>query len=397
MTQYKTIDDLDLNGKTALVRVDINVPMKDGIITDATRLERILPTIKDLQRANAKIVLLAHFGRPKGEHDPDLSLRPVAKALSDLLRQSVAFADDCIGDAANQVVTSINFGQIAVLENTRFYAEETANDPIFAKKLAILGDVYINDAFSAAHRAHASTEGLAKLLPSAAGRLMESELKALSQALDKPERPLAALVGGAKISTKLDLLHNLIKKVDTIVLGGGMANTFLAAKGVNVGASLYEEDMLDTARSIMAEAEKQNCYILLPTDAIVAKELTENAPAEIISIGSISEDQKIFDLGPATVEEINTKLNTCKTVVWNGPLGVFEVKPFDKATTSVAAYVASRTNEGALLSVAGGGDTVAALANAGVMSSISYISTAGGAFLEWMEGKPLPGVEALKG
>lgn len=395
MANYNTLDDLSLENKVALVRVDMNVPMKDGLVSDATRLERLLPTLKDLQRAKAKIVLLSHFGRPKGERNEAYSLRPVAKALSDLMHKSVGFADDCVGAPAKEAIDNLKAGQILVLENTRFHAEEEANDAIFAKKIAALGDVFINDAFSAAHRAHATTESLAKLLPSAAGRLMEGELTALNNALENPQKPLAALVGGAKISTKLDLLQNLIRKVDVIVLGGGMANTFLAAKGVAVGGSLYEKEMLSTAQSIMKEADAQKCHILLPTDVVVASELTENAPSSIVYVDAIEDEQKIFDLGPNTVEEIKSTLSKCKTIIWNGPMGVFEVKPFDKATNSIAGYVATLTQEGTITSVAGGGDTIAALSNAGITQKITYISTAGGAFLEWMEGKALPGVVAL--
>jgi len=393
---YKTIDDISLNGKVVLVRVDMNVPMKDGIVTDATRLERIIPTINDLIKENAKIVLLSHFGRPKGEKKNEFSLRPVAKALSDLLRKSVSFIDDCVGDKVKEAIDKLKEKEILVLENTRFYKEEEANDKIFAKKIACLGDVFINDAFSAAHRAHATTEGLAKLLPCAAGRLMETELNALNNALENPKKPLVAIIGGAKISTKLDLLQNLIKKTDVIILGGGMANTFLAARNVFVGESLYEKDMLTTAQNIMKKADEENCKIMLPLDVVVAKELKENVPSEIIYIDKISKDQKIFDLGTNTVDEIKTILNDCKTVIWNGPLGVFEVSPFDKATNSIAQYVAKLTKENKILSVAGGGDTVSALSNAGVVQQISYISTAGGAFLEWMEGKTLPAVGALQ-
>lgn len=396
MPNYHTLEDLKLSGKTVLLRADMNVPMKDGLITDATRLERLIPTLNDLRKAGAKIVLLSHFGRPKGERKPEFSLRPVAKALSDLLRQPITFADDCIGESAKQAVDALKEGQIAVLENTRFYPEEEANDKLFAKKIAALGDIFVNDAFSAAHRAHATTDSLARLLPCAAGRLMESELNALNRSLENPKKPLAAIVGGAKISTKLDLLQNLVKKVDVIVLGGGMANTFLAAKGASVGGSLYEKDMLSTARAIMEEADTQKCHILLPTDVIVASELKEHAPSEIVYVDAVADEQKIFDLGPQTVEEIKSRLSTCNTIIWNGPLGVFEIKPFDKATNSVAQYVATQTEEGKLTSVAGGGDTVAALSNAGVTHKMSYISTAGGAFLEWMEGKTLPGVAALQ-
>ncbi|MDX9688874.1 MAG: phosphoglycerate kinase [Alphaproteobacteria bacterium] len=396
MPEFQTIDDFRLTGKVVLLRADLNVPMKDGLVSDSTRLERLLPTLRALQKAGAKIVLLSHFGRPKGKPNPEMSLRPVAKALGDILGEPVNFAEDCIGDKPKAAIGKLENGQILVLENTRFYAEEEANNPAFAQKLAELGEVYINDAFSAAHRAHASTEAIARLLPSAAGRLMQEELNALNKALEKPEKPLAALIGGSKISTKLDLLNNLIAKVDILILGGGMANTFLAAKGINVGMSLYEADMLDTAREIMTKAEALGCHILLPKDAVVAGELGPNVETQTVAANAIPSDKKIFDLGPASIKEVKECLDMCKTAIWNGPLGVFEVPPFDHATNEIAICVADLTKRGKMLSVAGGGDTVAALANAGTTEGLSYISTAGGAFLEWMEGKELPGVVALQ-
>jgi len=396
VADFLTLDDLNVNGKAVLVRADLNVPMKDGRVTDATRLERLMPTLKDLAKAGGRIVLLSHFGRPKGKKDPEFSLRPVASRLADIWGQPVAFAEDCIGPVAKEAIAKLQDGQILVLENTRFYPGEEGNDPEFAKALADLGDVFVNDAFSAAHRAHASTTALAQHLPSGAGRLMQEELEALSKALEKPEKPLAALIGGSKISTKLDLLNNLISKVDILVLGGGMANTFMAAKGLNVGQSLYEADMLETARNIMAEAEKRGCHIMLPKDVVVAAELKADIPTQTVVANAVPPDMKIFDLGPQSITEIKNNLSMCKTVIWNGPLGVFETPPFDHATNEVAIGVADLTKRGKLLSVAGGGDTVAAMANAGVLHGIGYLSTAGGAFLEWMEGKELPGVVALK-
>ncbi len=396
MADFLTLDDLNVGGKAVLLRADLNVPMKDGRVTDATRLERLIPTLKDLAKAGARIVLLSHFGRPKGKKNPDCSLRPVAARLADIWGQPIGFAEDCIGPTASAAIAKLENGQVAVLENTRFYPGEEGNDPEFAKALAELGDVYVNDAFAAAHRAHASTTALAQLLPAGAGRLMQEELEALGKALEKPEKPVAALIGGSKISTKLDLLNNLIGKVDILVLGGGMANTFMAAKGLAVGQSLYEPDMLETARGIMTEAEKRGCHIMLPKDVVVASGLKADIPTQTVAANAVPADQKIFDLGPQTVAEIKDNLAMCRTVIWNGPLGVFETPPFDRATNEVAIGVADLTKRGKLLSVAGGGDTVAALANAGVTHGISYVSTAGGAFLEWMEGKELPGVVALK-
>ncbi|MCA1940806.1 MAG: phosphoglycerate kinase [Caenispirillum bisanense] len=395
MADFKTIDDIDVAGKRVLVRSDLNVPMKDGKVTDTTRIDRSCDTIRDLAAKGAKVVVLSHFGRPKGKRNDEMSLKPVAEALSAALGKTVAFADDCVGPAAETVVNGLAAGEVALLENLRFHAEEEKNDPGFARSLSDLGDVYVNDAFSAAHRAHASTEGLAHLLPSAAGRLMQAELVALTKALAKPERPAAALVGGAKISTKLDVLGNLIEKVDMIIIGGGMANTFLFAKGIAIGKSLCESDMADTARAIMEKAEKAGCEIVLPQDVVVAPKFEEGAPAATVAFDAVPADQMILDIGPQAIETLKQKLAGCKTLVWNGPLGAFEIKPFDTATNAIAQEAARLTGEGKLLTVAGGGDTVSALANAGVEDKFSYVSTAGGAFLEWLEGKTLPGVAAL--
>ena len=399
MSSFKTLDQIAFANKTVLLRADLNVPMKDGVVTDDARLTRLMPTLKELSQAGAKIVILSHFGRPDGKPNAKYSLRPVAAELQKIWGKPVAFAEECVGSvavAAIAAIAALPAGQVLVLENTRFHAGEEENDAAFAAQLAALGDVYVNDAFSAAHRAHASTEALAKLLPCAAGRLMQAELDALEKALSTPERPVAALVGGSKISTKLDLLENLVTKVDVLVLGGGMANTFLAAHGVNVGKSLYESDMLETARAIATRAAAHKCRILLPTDGVVATGLQANIATETVSVTEVPADHMILDIGPQSVKEIAEVLQTCKTVVWNGPLGAFEFSPFDRATVAVAQTVAALTKQGKILSVAGGGDTVAALTHAKVMESLSYVSTAGGAFLEWLEGKPLPGVAALK-
>jgi len=395
MSDFLTLDQIPVAGKIVLLRADLNVPMKDGKVTDDERLTRLLPTLKELAKGNAKIVILSHFGRPEGQRNMKFTLRPVAIELEKIWGQSVAFADDCIGSVAETAIKALPLGQILVLENTRFYPGEEANDPAFTKQLAALGDVYVNDAFSASHRAHASTEGLAHLLPCAAGRLMQTELTALEKALSKPERPVIALVGGSKISTKLDLLENLVSKVDILVLGGGMANTFLAAQGLSVGKSLHEADMLDTARAIATRATANKCRIVLPTDGVVASTLQAHIATQTVAVTAVPADQMILDIGPHSVKEIVTLLRTCKTVVWNGPLGAFEFPPFDASTVAIAQAVAALTKEGKLLSVAGGGDTVAALAHAKVMDDFSYVSTAGGAFLEWLEGKTLPGVAAL--
>lgn len=395
MPDFKTLDDIDVTDKVVLVRADLNVPMKDGHVTDATRLERLAPTLHELEQKGAKIVVMSHFGRPKGKVVPEMSLRPVAEALGKILGTPVAFSKDCVGPAAAQNVDHVGDGGVLVLENLRFHPEEEKNDPAFAAKLAALGDIYVNDAFSTAHRAHASTEAIAHLLPSVAGRLMEAELKALGAALEAPKRPVAAVVGGAKISTKLELLGNLVAKVDRLILGGGMANTFLAAKGVAMGKSLVEGEMLDEARAIMAKAESADCTILLPTDGVVAKEFKEGAASETVSVDAIPGDAMMLDVGPDSVRDLKTVLSECHTLVWNGPLGAFEIAPFDAGTSEVAQEAARLTEAGALMSVAGGGDTVAALAKAGVLDRFTYVSTAGGAFLEWLEGKTLPGVAAL--
>ena len=399
MSGHKTLDDLfaaaDVSGKPVLVRADLNVPMEDGRVTDTTRLDRLLPTLKDLTAKSAKVVLLSHFGRPKGARVPDMSLAPVARALSDLLGAPVAFAEDCIGPDAAAAIDALPKGNVLILENTRFHKGEEANDPAFAKALAENGEVYINDAFSAAHRAHASTEAIAHLLPSFAGRALEAELEALQMALGDPEHPVVAIVGGAKVSTKLDLLANLLPKVDTLVIGGGMANTFLAAQGYNVGKSLCEHDLGDTARDIIAKAEKQGCKLILPGDVVIAAEFKAHAPCRTVPVDQVPDNQMILDAGPDTVATLSGYFETAKTIVWNGPLGAFEIPPFDQATNAAAAQVAMLTRIGELRSVAGGGDTVAALNNAGAADDFTYVSTAGGAFLEWLEGKELPGVAAL--
>ncbi|SFK56827.1 phosphoglycerate kinase [Pseudovibrio ascidiaceicola] len=393
---FKTLSDAELSGKRVLVRVDLNVPMKDGTVTDATRIERVLPTIREISEAGGKVILLAHFGRPKGKVVEEMSLAPVAGPVADLLGKPVAFAKDCTGDVAKAAVDAMADGDVLLLENTRFYAGEEKNDPEFAKALAANGDLYVNDAFSAAHRAHGSTEGIAKLLPAFAGRTMQAELEALGSALSTPERPVLAVVGGAKVSSKIDLLENLVSKVDILVIGGGMANTFLAAKGVNVGKSLCEHDLADTANRIMAAAEKANCEIVLPTDAVVAWEFAANTKNETVALDAIPADAMMLDVGAASIEVVKAKIDEAKTLVWNGPLGAFEIEPFDKATVAAAQHAAARTKEGKLKTVAGGGDTVAALNHANASEDFSYISTAGGAFLEWLEGKALPGVVALE-
>ncbi len=396
MARYRTIDDLDVAGKRVLVRVDFNVPMKDGAVTDATRIERALPTIEELSKKGAKVLLLSHFGRPKGKPDAEMSLKPVAKALATRLGGPVEFVEDCIGDAVKKAVKKMLDGDVALLENTRFYAGEEKNDADFAKALAENADAYVNDAFSAAHRAHASTEAIARLLPSAAGRAMERELDYLKAALSEPVRPLMAVVGGAKVSTKIELLLNLVGKADILAVGGGMANTFLFAKGISVGKSLCEPDLAETAREIMAQAAAKGCEIVLPLDVVVAKEFKESATREVVGADAVKADDMILDLGPDTVNLIVEKIESAKTLVWNGPLGAFEIKPFDTATVEAARYAAKRVKSDDLVAVAGGGDTVAALAHAGVEDGFTYVSTAGGAFLEWLEGKTLPGVAALE-
>lgn len=396
MNAFRTLDDARLAGQRVLVRVDLNVPMENGAVSDATRLTRIVPTIRDLARMGARVILLAHFGRPRGR-DPKQSLRPVAAALAGHLGQPVAFADDCIGEAAAQAVGAVKPGEVLCLENTRFHAGEETNDPAFVAALAANGDAYVNDAFSAAHRAHASTEGLAHVLPAYAGRTMQAELEALDKALGKPQRPVMAIVGGAKVSTKLDLLGNLVGRVDVLVIGGGMANTFLAAHGHDVGKSLCEKDLVGTAREIEAKALAAGCEIMLPVDALAAREFRANPGHRIAAVGDIAADEMILDAGPRSTGAVIARLRMMKTLVWNGPFGAFELEPFDTATMAVAKAAAVLVKSGALVAVAGGGDTVSAMNQAGVADDFTYVSTAGGAFLEWMEGKPLPGVEALKG
>ena len=396
MARLRTLDDLEVAGRTLLVRLDLNVPMQDGKVTDATRIERSMPTVKELLGNGAKVAILSHFGRPKGKREPSMSLKPLCEPLGAALGRKVAFAEDCIGAAAKGAVDALKPGEVVLLENLRFHAGEEKNDAAFADQLAALGEAYVNDAFAAAHRAHASITGLAERLPAAAGRLMQAEVEALSRALEHPDRPLVALVGGAKVSTKLELLGNLIEKVDALVLGGGMANTFLFAKGTPVGKSLCEREMAETARRVMAKADARGCEVVLPSDARIANKLEAGAPSELVPIGRVPADAMILDVGPDTVRLIEGHLVDGGTVVWNGPLGAFEIPPFDAATTAVARRVAELTRAGRLMSVAGGGDTLAALAQAGVLDQLSYVSTAGGAFLEWLEGKELPGVAVLR-
>jgi len=391
----RVLEDLDFAGKRVLLRADFNVPLKDGRVTDDTRIRRTLPTIQTLLDGGAKVIVLSHLGRPKGR-DPSLSLRPVAAVLAALLGRKVAFCEDCIGPEAEAAVAALPRGGLLLLENLRFHAGEEANDPAFVAALAKLGEVFVNDAFSAAHRAHASTEGLARRLPAAAGRLMQEELRQLARALDQPERPLVAIVGGAKVSTKLDLLGNLVGKVNTLIIGGGMANTFLFAEGHDVGRSLCEKDLAETARRILAKARAAETHILLPIDTVVASELKEGVEAEFASVAELPAEKMILDIGPQTLAAIEAALRKARTLVWNGPLGAFETPPFDNATHEVALLVSRLTKSGYLVSVAGGGDTVAALAAAKVDGDLTYVSTAGGAFLEWLEGKALPGVQALE-
>ncbi|WP_305968400.1 MULTISPECIES: phosphoglycerate kinase [unclassified Mameliella] len=393
---WNTLDDMDLEGKRVLTRVDINVPMEDGEVTDATRIERIAATVQTILDKGGKPVLLAHFGRPKGERRDDMSLQPLIPTMEAVLGVEVVFASDCVGPAAAAVIDELGENQVALLENTRFHAGEEKNDPELVAGMAALGDVYCSDAFSAAHRAHASTTGLAHALPACAGRLMQAELEALEGALGKPARPVLAVVGGAKVSTKLDLLGNLVEKVDMLVIGGGMANTFLAAKGIDVGKSLAEHEMTGTAKEIMTKAEKAGCKILLPTDVVVAREFKEGAENETVPADACPADAMILDAGPESVAAVIAAIDEAQTLIWNGPLGAFEIAPFDAATNAAAKHAADRSELGKLVSVAGGGDTVAALNKAGAASGFSYISTAGGAFLEWMEGKTLPGVAALE-
>jgi phosphoglycerate kinase len=398
MAGFRTLDDIgDVSGKRVLVRVDLNVPMSGGEVTDATRIERVAPTIIELSDAGAKVILLAHFGRPKGKPSAEFSLQPVAAATAGIIGRPVAFASDCIGAAAADAIAAMSEGDILLLENTRFHAQEEENDPAFSRALAANGDLYVNDAFSAAHRAHSSTEGIARLLPAFAGRTMQAELDALKKGLGNPARPVVAVVGGAKVSSKIDLLMNLVGKVDALVIGGGMANTFLAARGDDVGKSLCEHELTDTARQIMIEAATAGCAVVLPSDAVVATEFKAGAATATVPVSSVPADAMILDVGPKTLEAVIAWIDRAATLVWNGPLGAFEVEPFDRSTVAAARHAAGRTGQGKLVSVAGGGDTVAALNHAGVADGFTYVSTAGGAFLEWMEGKALPGVEALKG
>ena len=393
---WKTLDDMDLDDKRVLVRVDINVPMQDGVVSDDTRIIRIVPTVRDILAAGGIPVLLAHFGRPKGQRRPEFSLQPLVVCLEQALGTPVMFAADCIGAGPAAALQALPKGEVLLLENTRYHAAEEANDPGFAAQIAKLGDIYCNDAFSAAHRAHASTEALARVLPSCAGRLMAAELDALETALGAPKHPVVAVVGGAKVSTKLALLSNLVTKVDHLVIGGGMANTFLAAQGHSVGTSLAEHDMTDTASDILARATATGCEIILPSDVVVTREFAANAPHQTVAINLCPADGMILDAGAQTVARITDCFSTAKTLIWNGPLGAFELEPFDTATNAAARQAANLTKAGGLVSVAGGGDTVAALNKAGVADTFSYLSTAGGAFLEWMEGKTLPGVAALQ-
>jgi phosphoglycerate kinase len=392
---FRTLDDVDVKGKRVLLRVDLNVPMDNGRVSDATRLERVTKTIAEISDHGGKVILLSHFGRPKG-FDAKESLKPVAITLAYLLRRHVEFAGDCIGDKAQTAVAAMKDGDIVCLENTRFHKGEEKNDPAFVAELAKLGDIWVNDAFSTAHRAHASTEGLGRVLPAYAGRSMQAELDALTKALEAPTHPVIAVIGGAKVSTKLDLLENLVTKVDALVIGGGMANTFLHAQGVNVGKSLCEKDLAPTALRILEKAEASKCAVILPVDAIVANEFKANAESHAIGLDAVPADAMILDVGPKSVDRVRAAFDDAATVVWNGPLGAFEIKPFDRGTVQAARHAAGRTRDGKLISVAGGGDTVAALNHAGVAGDFTYVSTAGGAFLEWMEGKPLPGVEVLR-
>ncbi len=392
---FRTLDDVDVSGKRVLVRADLNVPVHDGKISDMTRIERLSPTIRELSEKGARVIVCSHFDRPKGKRVPSMSLAPMAVALEKVLGRRVRFVEDCTGPAAEQAVELLAPGDIVVLENTRFHAGDETNDPEFAAGLARLADIFVNDAFSAAHRAHASTEGVAHLLPSYAGRLMQAELEALDAALGNPVRPVAAIVGGAKVSTKLELLGHLVGKVNVLIIGGAMANTFLAAEGKGVGTSLQEAEMHGLARDIVVRARDAGCRIVLPVDAVVAREFKPNVPTDTVSVDAVPGDMMILDVGPDSVGALIALLPTLKTLVWNGPLGAFETSPFDAATVALAKAVAAATQKGALRSVAGGGDTVSALRHAGVIDQLSYVSAAGGAFLEWMEGKTLPGVAAL--
>ena len=392
---FRTLDDVDVSGKRVLMRVDLNVPVENGRVSDLTRIERVAPTISEVADKGGKVILLSHFGRPKGR-DAAQSLKPVALAIANVLKRPVAFADDCVGDPAMVAVEAMKAGDVLCLENTRFHPGETRNDPDFATQLAALGDIFVNDAFSAAHRAHASVEGLARRLPAYAGRSMQDELEALTKILQTPIRPLAAIIGGAKVSTKLDLLGSLLAKVDVLLIGGGMANTFLAARGYSVGKSLCERDLLPTAREIMDKGTAKGREIVLPVDAVVAKRFEANAPSRVVAADGIGDDEMILDIGPRSIEYVCSVLARVETLVWNGPFGAFELEPFDTATVEIAEAAAELTAAGKIKSVAGGGDTVAALNAAGAADRFTYVSTAGGAFLEWLEGKALPGVEVLR-
>jgi phosphoglycerate kinase len=395
LASFRTVAVLDLNGKRVMLRVDLNAPMKDGKVTDATRIERMAPTIDEIARKGGKVILLSHLGRPKGR-DPKETLAPLADEVAGVIGRPVSFADDCVGEPARAAVDRLKAGEVLLLENTRFHAGEEKNDPAFARELAALGDIYVNDGFSVAHRAHASTAGVADLLPAYAGRSMQAELDALEKALVAPERPLAAIVGGAKVSTKLELLGNLIAKVNVLIIGGGMANTFLLATGKNIGKSLAERDLVPTARDILTKAKAAGCEIVLPVDAVVARKFEANAPSGVVSAEDVADDEMILDIGPRSIEHAVSVLARVKTLVWNGPFGAFEMEPFDNGTIEVAEAAAELTEAGKLVTVAGGGDTVAALNLAGVTDRFSYVSTAGGAFLEWLEGKALPGVDILR-
>jgi phosphoglycerate kinase len=392
---FRTLDDLDVKGKRVLVRADLNVPVADGAVTDDTRIVRQAPTLKELAERGARVIVLSHFDRPKGKVVPSMSLKVLLAPLSAAVGRKISFAEDCIGPIAEQAVAALKDGDVLLLENTRFHKGEEANDPEMARQLAALGDIFVNDAFSAAHRAHASTEGVARLLPNAAGRSMQAELTHLEKALGNPERPLLAVVGGAKVSTKIELLENLVTRVESLVIGGAMANTFLAAQGIKIGKSLHEPDHLETARKVIHMATESGAAILLPSDVVVAKEFKAGAAHCTVPVGNIAEDEMALDVGPDSIKAFENRLRATRTLVWNGPFGAFEIEPFDAGTVAAARAVADATKKGQLLSVAGGGDTVAALAHAGVEQDFTYVSTAGGAFLEWLEGKELPGVQAL--
>jgi phosphoglycerate kinase len=395
MTRFRTLDQADVKAKRVLLRVDLNVPIQDGKVSDATRIERMAPTILTVADRGGKVILLSHFGRPTGPNPKD-SLKPVAAEVARVIKRPVGFVDDCVGPKAEAATQAMRPGDILCLENTRFHAGEEKNDPAFAAALARLGDIWVNDAFSVSHRAHASTEGLGHILPAYAGPAMEAELAAFSRVLDAPQRPLAAIVGGAKVSTKLALLGNLIPRVNVLIIGGGMANTFLAAQGKAVGRSLCEHELAGTARDILLQATARNCEIVLPVDAVTARKLAAHAPSRIVSVDQVGADEMILDIGPRTIEHVVSILGQVKTLVWNGPFGAFEVEPFDNGTVAIAEAAAELTAAGKIVSVAGGGDTVAALNAAGTTERMSYVSAAGGAFLEWLEGKPLPGVEVLR-